>query len=92
MFDERRFTHEESIAVAQEACDRVNAAAARQAGYLCGDCAELRGGRWPKGHRATFYPATCPLCKRCRPLASWDDWNWPKAPEINKLANAGREI
>jgi len=72
--------------------DLANAKKAQAAGYLCGECAELLGGRWPKGHRATFHPATCPLCQVCRPIASWDDWSWPKTPEIDRWANETIEI
>lgn len=92
MLDERRFAHGESIAVAQAVCDRANAAKAKEAAYLCGQCAEDLGAKWPRGHRASFYPATCPFCKNYRPIASWDDWNWPKAPELNKIANLTREV
>jgi len=91
VMDERRFAYEESIAVAQAACDHANAAAARAAGYLCGECAELKGAKWPKGHRATFHSATCPFCKNCRPIASWDDWSWPKAPGHDEIAKMTRE-
>jgi hypothetical protein len=74
-------------AVAEE-----NARRARQAGYLCGDCAELMGGEWPHAHRATFHVAICQFCKACRPIACWDDWNWPKSWSHNRLANQTREV
>jgi len=71
---------------------RENAKTAYAAGYLCGECAEALGGKWPRGHRATFRAATCPICKVCRPIASWDDWDWPKAPEVNEVAKRTREV
>lgn len=63
-----------------------------EAGYLCGECSEMLGGRWPKGHRATFHPATCPICKLCRPLACWSDWEYPAAPKVDRWAKTTREI
>ena len=87
MLDERPLAHEEMDALA-----KANAESAIRAGYLCGQCAENLGGKWPKGHRASFHPAKCPICKDCRPIACWDDWNWPKVPMINAFANVSREM
>lgn len=64
---------------------------ARKAGYLCGECAENLGGRWPRGHRATFHGNICPVCLEVKMLASWDDWNWPRAKEIDRAAKALRK-
>lgn len=92
MLDERRFTHEESREVALDTWYYANAVSAQAAMYLCGECAERMGAKWPHGHRATFHPATCPFCQSCRPIACWDDWNWPKAPGLNKIAKSRREV
>jgi hypothetical protein len=71
--------------------DFENAKIAMRAKYMCGDCAENLGGRWPRGHRATFHPAICPICKHTRAVASWDDWNWPKAKAADAHAKRSRE-
>jgi hypothetical protein len=58
--------------------DITTAQDAKDAGYLCGECAEGAGGVWPKGHVATFHTGTCPLCHTPNAgLACWDDWAWP---------------
>lgn len=80
------------VSKAIEAVAAENAASARRAGSLCGECAERFGGRWPRGHRATFYSGECPICKESKCLASWDDWNWPKAKKVDKVAKAIREV
>lgn len=80
------------VSKAIDAVAADNAKTAQRAGYLCGHCAEMLGGRWPRGHRATFHSGECPLCKESKNLASWDDWNWPKAKKVDKVAKAIREV
>ena len=46
-------------------------------GYICGDCAKFLGGKWPKGHVATWHEGTCRICKRFKALANVGDWTWP---------------
>ena len=45
---------------------------AKDAGYLCGDCADAAGGVWPKGHMATWSEgsAACVMNRRCGPLGT----------------------
>lgn len=45
--------------------------------YLCTDCAEKIGGRWPKGHVATIHVGICDSCGEPKALAHHDDWDWP---------------
>ena len=45
--------------------------------YLCAECAENLGGKWPEGHCATFHSAVCPVCNKEKGLANVGDWNWP---------------
>ena len=52
---------------------------AKDAGYLCGDCAEGAGGIWPKGHVATWHEGTCGMCLKPKMLTAWDDWTWPES-------------
>ena len=46
-------------------------------GYICGNCARVLGGKWPKGHVATFHEGKCLICRDTKALASVGDWNWP---------------
>jgi len=46
-------------------------------GYLCGECAEKLGGKWPEGHCATFHVDMCEICGEQKSLANVGDWNWP---------------
>lgn len=45
--------------------------------YLCGQCAEGAGGRWPEGHKATFHGGTCYVCSKKASLCALSDWQWP---------------
>jgi hypothetical protein len=43
-------------------------------GYLCSECADELGWRWPEGHCATSHMGTCGVCKEHRSLTCWNDW------------------
>lgn len=45
--------------------------------YICSECAEKKGGKWPEGHCATFHHSDCPYCEKPKALANVGDWNWP---------------
>ena len=46
--------------------------------YICTDCAEERGGRWPEGHAATWHEGECEYCHTPEvALSNIGDWNWP---------------
>lgn len=45
--------------------------------YICGDCAQKHGGKWPEGHVATFHMGMCEYCRATKGLANVGDWNWP---------------
>ena len=49
----------------------------KDVGYLCKECAEKLGGKWPKGHAATFHYAKCDVCGEEKALANVGDWDWP---------------
>lgn len=42
--------------------------------WVCNDCALLVGGKWPKGHVATFHPDTCEVCGQLRTVTEPRDW------------------
>ena len=72
----------------------MSAEIAKGAGYLCSRCAKRLGGKWPKGHAATFHGGVCNLCGLAASLAAWDDWNWPapKDRKFNQEAESTREF
>lgn len=45
--------------------------------YICSDCAEHKGGKWPDGHVATCHQAMCGYCNQEKSLAHVTDWRWP---------------
>jgi len=46
--------------------------------YICSRCATARGGKWPRGHAATWHSSGCPYCKASDGfVANVGDWNWP---------------
>lgn len=45
--------------------------------YICAECAEKNGGKWPKGHAATMHTDKCDMCGEEKTLANVGDWNWP---------------
>ena len=46
--------------------------------YICKDCAEARGGKWPKAHAATWHEGECEYCHTSdKALANVGDWDWP---------------
>lgn len=63
----------------------------RELQYICGDCAYILGGKWPKGHVATFHLSICENCKQNTSLAHWSDWNWPKDNDRDANAKEARE-
>jgi len=42
--------------------------------YLCDDCADSFGWRWPEHHVATFHTGICDVCKQERSLSCENDW------------------
>jgi len=46
-------------------------------GYLCNACAFRLGGRWPRGHVATYHDGVCDVCGKTAAVANVGDWNWP---------------
>ena len=59
--------------------------------YICSVCAHALGGKWPKGHVATFHIGLCDNCNNRCSLACWSDWNWPKDKAKDKKAKGERE-
>lgn len=51
-------------------------------GAICGDCAEKKGLRWPKGHCATFSQSQCDFCLQDKGVCSTSDWLKPGQKEI----------
>jgi len=43
-------------------------------GYLCSECAEGMGWRWPEGHMATCHTGKCNVCGKEKVLSCWNDW------------------
>lgn len=46
--------------------------------WICSECAEANGGRWPKGHVATFHNGTCGWCNQTAGVTEPRDWCYPK--------------
>ena len=44
---------------------------------ICRKCAEKHGGKWPRGHMATWHESKCMYCGNVNMLANIGDWNWP---------------
>lgn len=44
---------------------------------LCFACADIRGGKMPKGHCATVTAGKCPYCKVVCTLVPHVDFTWP---------------
>jgi len=64
---------------------------AKDACYICGDCAEAAGGAWPEGHVATWHEGTCGMCHQPKMLTAFDDWTWP-GTELDEEASFTREF
>ena len=47
--------------------------------YLCVRCAEGAGGKWPKGHAATWSGSVCDVCQKQANTCALSDWEWPKS-------------
>lgn len=69
----------------------MSAKEAKEAGYICHQCADANGGVWPDGHCATFHGGVCPMCGKGKSLAAWDDWNWPDS-QLEQEAKDTREV
>ena len=41
---------------------------------ICGDCAEMMGGKWPEGHLASFNRGKCSACHREHQVTSPRNW------------------
>lgn len=46
--------------------------------WVCSPCAEESGGKWPKGHVATFHSGICHVCGELRDITEPRDWRYPK--------------
>jgi hypothetical protein len=46
-------------------------------GYLCAECADGLGWRWPEGHCATMHTGKCGVCGEEKSLSCWNDWLVP---------------
>lgn len=45
--------------------------------WVCSPCAEKAGGRWPKGHVATFHVGICHVCGEEIAVTEPRDWRYP---------------
>lgn len=60
--------------------------------WLCGECAALKGGVFPKGHICTVMIGKCFYCDRKKvTLIPWVDFNWPKDKKNDKIAKGNRD-
>lgn len=59
-------------------------------GYICDNCAKIRGAVWPPEHLATAHIGRCPECKKKVGLVSVDDWGWPEGSKRPAIG-AGRD-
>ena len=50
--------------------------------YLCSECADKLGWRWPEGHAATFHMGICDVCGFRKSLSCWNDWLRPGEDKI----------
>lgn len=69
----------------------MGAKEAKEAGYICHQCAKDHGGVWPPGHVATMHHGECRLCGLEQFLGAWDDWDWP-GDKLNDVAQETREV
>ena len=46
--------------------------------WVCSSCAEKAGGKWPKGHVATFHSGICHVCGELVAVTEPRDWCYPK--------------
>lgn len=44
--------------------------------YICFDCANQYGGKWPDGHCATAHTAECSYCKKEKQMVALTDFLW----------------
>jgi hypothetical protein len=46
--------------------------------WLCSECADAKGGKWPEGHVATVTHGECPYCKTPDvTIIPYVDFDWP---------------
>jgi len=77
-----------------ERCQRLSQALAderEEAGYICNDCADKRGGKWPEGHVATFHDGTCGFCGQRAGLCAVDDYDWSSSSRRPRGYGGGRD-
>ena len=58
-------------------------------GYICADCAQKNGAKWPKNHIATLHKSICDICGEYKMLSNTSDWDWPAD---KKYLSEGREL
>lgn len=44
--------------------------------YICSECAQAKGGKWPEGHCATAHEGQCDICDNIKVLTARNDWHW----------------
>lgn len=45
---------------------------------VCSACAISNGGKWPKGHMATFHIGKCDWCRKIQPVTEPRDYGYPE--------------
>ena len=47
--------------------------------WLCNECAEKNGGKFPEDHVCTVIKGSCPICNTENiTLIPWLDFDWPR--------------
>lgn len=45
--------------------------------WTCSGCAEEAGGKWPRGHVATWHSNICPVCGEQKAVTEPRDYRYP---------------
>ena len=60
--------------------------------WMCQKCANEMGGYMEEGHCCTVTQGVCEYCGLNHQfLVPWVDFNWPKKPQVDKIAKANRD-
>lgn len=59
--------------------------------FMCNDCAESLGGKFPPDHVCTVSYGECPYCLKKAVIIPWVDFDWKDSLKLDKVAKANRD-